>query len=170
MTAVHVERIIQLLQAVKLERLMGDCLGLGVGKQDSPTNGRGEFGGEGGGRFLKLGCRTSLVVQWLKVPLPTQGTSVHALVREDPMCCGSLGPCTTPAAPTCCSARPRACPCAQKPGGRNEERPSLAATRGSPGATTETQCNQKKLDRSEGYMYKSTEFNVGGFMACELHV
>ena len=108
MAALRVERILQLLQEVKLERLIGDCLGLGVGKQDSPTNGRREFAGEGGGRFLKLDCRTSLVVQWLRAPLPMQGTSVLALVREDPMCCGSVGPCTTPAEPTCCAPEARA--------------------------------------------------------------
>ena len=30
--------------------------------------------------------RASLVVQWLRIPLPTQGTRVRALVREDPTC------------------------------------------------------------------------------------
>ena len=29
---------------------------------------------------------TSLVVQWLRICLPTQGTHVRALVREDPTC------------------------------------------------------------------------------------
>ena len=35
---------------------------------------------------------TSLVVQWLRIRLPTQGTRVRALVREDPTCCGATKP------------------------------------------------------------------------------
>ena len=30
--------------------------------------------------------RTSLVVQWLRIRLPMQGTQVRALVQEDPTC------------------------------------------------------------------------------------
>ena len=33
--------------------------------------------------------RTSLVVQWLRIHLPTQGTQVRSLVREDPTCRGA---------------------------------------------------------------------------------
>ena len=36
--------------------------------------------------------RASLVVQWLRVCLPVQGTWVRALVWEDPTCCGAAGP------------------------------------------------------------------------------
>ena len=32
---------------------------------------------------------TSLVVQWLRIHLPMQGTRVRALVLEDPTCCGA---------------------------------------------------------------------------------
>ena len=32
---------------------------------------------------------TSLVVQWLRIRLPVQGTRVQALVQEDPTCCGA---------------------------------------------------------------------------------
>ena len=35
---------------------------------------------------------TSLVVQWLRIRLPMQGTRVLALVREDPTCCGATKP------------------------------------------------------------------------------
>ena len=35
---------------------------------------------------------TSLVVQWLRIRLPMQGTQVLALVREDPTCCGAIKP------------------------------------------------------------------------------
>ena len=35
---------------------------------------------------------TSLVVQWLRIRLPMQGTRVRALVREDPTCHGATKP------------------------------------------------------------------------------
>ena len=35
---------------------------------------------------------TSLVVQWLRIRLPRQGTRVRALVQEDPTCCGAHEP------------------------------------------------------------------------------
>ena len=35
---------------------------------------------------------TSLVVQWLRIRLPMQGTQVRALVREDPTCRGATKP------------------------------------------------------------------------------
>ena len=40
---------------------------------------------------LKMG-RTSLVVQWLRIHLPMQGTQVRALVREDLTCHGATKP------------------------------------------------------------------------------
>ena len=39
---------------------------------------------------LKL--ETSLVVQWLRICLPMQGTRVQALVWEDPTCRGATKP------------------------------------------------------------------------------
>ena len=36
--------------------------------------------------------RASLVVQWLRICLPMQGTRVRALVREDPTCRGATKP------------------------------------------------------------------------------
>ena len=33
--------------------------------------------------------RTSLVAQWLRIHLPTQGTRIWPLVQEDPTCCGA---------------------------------------------------------------------------------
>ena len=36
--------------------------------------------------------RTSLVVQWLRICLPMQGTQVRTLVREDPTCRGATKP------------------------------------------------------------------------------
>ena len=36
--------------------------------------------------------RASLVVQWLRICLPVQGTRVRALVWEDPTCRGATGP------------------------------------------------------------------------------
>ena len=41
---------------------------------------------------LKRACWASLVVQWLRVCLPMQGTRVRALVWEDPTCRGATGP------------------------------------------------------------------------------
>ena len=40
--------------------------------------------------IIQLG--TSLVVQWLRICLPTQGTRVRALVQEDPTCRGATKP------------------------------------------------------------------------------
>ena len=41
---------------------------------------------------IKIKSRTSLVVQWLRIHLPTQGTWVRALVQEDPTCRGTTKP------------------------------------------------------------------------------
>ena len=41
---------------------------------------------------VKKEYRASLVVQWLRVCLPMQGTRVRALVWEDPTCRGAAGP------------------------------------------------------------------------------
>ena len=35
---------------------------------------------------------TSLVVQWLRIHLPMQGTWVRALVQKDPTCCRATKP------------------------------------------------------------------------------
>ena len=40
----------------------------------------------------KKTVRASLVVQWLRICLPMQGTRVRALVWEDPTCHGATGP------------------------------------------------------------------------------
>ena len=41
-------------------------------------------------RMCLLGA--SLVAQWLRIRLPTQGTGVRALVQEDPICHGATKP------------------------------------------------------------------------------
>ena len=41
---------------------------------------------------IKIAHRASLVVQWLRIHLPTQGTRVWALIREDPTCHGATKP------------------------------------------------------------------------------
>ena len=47
-------------------------------------------------RGIKMKAKTrsgaSLVVQWLRICLPMQGTQVRVLVREDPICCGATRP------------------------------------------------------------------------------
>ena len=42
--------------------------------------------------YVKGGGWASLVVQWLRICLPMQGTWVRALVWEDPTCRGATGP------------------------------------------------------------------------------
>ena len=42
--------------------------------------------------FVKNHMRASLMVQWLRIRLPMQGTRVRALVRGDPTCCGATKP------------------------------------------------------------------------------
>ena len=42
--------------------------------------------GTGGHVFRNISTRTSLVVQWLRICLPIQGTRVWSLVLEDPAC------------------------------------------------------------------------------------
>ena len=39
--------------------------------------------------LFKIELWASLVVQWLRIRLPMQGTRVRALVREDSTCCGA---------------------------------------------------------------------------------
>ena len=45
-----------------------------------------------GVQFKKNKAWASLVVQWLRVCLPVQGTRVRALVWEDPTCRGAARP------------------------------------------------------------------------------
>ena len=105
---------------------------------------------------------TSLLVQWLRIWLPMQGTWVRSLVWEDPTCHGATKPmchnhwacplepvshnywtCSPQLLkPTCletvfCNKRSH---CNKKPVHHNKEYPSLAATRQSP---SKTQCSQK---------------------------
>ena len=47
-------------------------------------------GGKGGNKLGVSGA--SLVVQWLRICLPMQGTRVRALVWEDPTCRGATTP------------------------------------------------------------------------------
>ena len=44
------------------------------------------------GPSIKKHSWASLVVQWLRIHLPMQGTQVRALVQEDPTCCGATKP------------------------------------------------------------------------------
>ena len=44
------------------------------------------------GHTKECGLGTSLVVQWLRIRLPMQGTRVRALVQEDPTCRGATKP------------------------------------------------------------------------------
>ena len=42
--------------------------------------------------ILKVTRGASLVMQWLRIRLPMQGTQVRALVQEDPLCRGAAKP------------------------------------------------------------------------------
>ena len=72
----------------------------------------------------KKNWRTSLVVQWIRICLPMQGTWVQSLIWKDPMCYRETKPCATttelvlqsrraeitePMSHDCWSLRPRAC-------------------------------------------------------------
>ena len=88
---------------------------------------------------------TSLVVQWLRIRLPMQGTQVPALVREDPTCHGAAKP---------VRHNYRACALepvlrnkrgydSERPPHRDEEWPPLATTRESPRTAMKAQRSQK---------------------------
>ena len=63
-----------------------------IDKQQGPTEQHREL--------YSVSCdRASLVVQWLRICLPMQGTRVQALVREDPTCTEQLSPCATTTEP-----------------------------------------------------------------------
>ena len=42
--------------------------------------------------LLRQKPQTSLVVQWLRIRLPVQGTQVQFQVQEDPTCCQATKP------------------------------------------------------------------------------
>ena len=54
---------------------------------------------------LSLGRRTSLVVQWLRIHLPMQGTRVQSLVQEDPTSRRATNPSAPEEKPVQCGAR-----------------------------------------------------------------
>ena len=114
---------------------------------------------------FKVWSGASLVVQWLGVCLPVQGTRVRALVREDPACCGAAGPVShnywacalEPAShnywacvlqllklvhlePLLCNKRGHR---NERPAHHDEGWPSLTATGESPRAAMKTQHSQK---------------------------
>ena len=66
--------------------------------QDDSKLRRGSLASSLSGKYLILfsfnscGNGASLVAQWLRIPLPMQGTQVWAPVREDPTCCGATKP------------------------------------------------------------------------------
>ena len=65
--------------------------------------------------FTHVKFRTSLVVQWLKIHLPKQGTQVWSMFWEDPTCSGA----TKPMPHSCCAHLPQllklVCPRAHAP-------------------------------------------------------
>ena len=87
----------------------------------------------------------SLVVQWLGICLPMQGTWVWALVRKIPHAAEQLGPWATTTEPVRleCVLRNKRGRDSERPARRDEEWPPLAATRESPRTETKTQHSQK---------------------------
>ena len=103
---------------------------------------------------------TSLVVQWLRICLPVQGTQVRSLVWEDSTCLRAIKPvhhdywaCSLEPSshnywrlrtlgPVCHNYWARVLQ-PLKPTHCNEEHPPLSATRGSPRAAMKTQHTQK---------------------------
>ena len=95
---------------------------------------------------------TSLVVQWLRIRLPMQGTRVQDLVREDPTCCRATKPghhnywAHVPQLLKPARLEPvlrnKTSHC-NKPMPAHRNKPPLTTTRESPHAATKTQCSQK---------------------------
>ena len=69
----------------------------------------------------KMG-RNFLVVQWLRIYLPTKGTQVRSLVQEDSTCRGQLSPCSTATEALSLSSTRREAP-SEKPTHHNQRRP-----------------------------------------------
>ena len=86
-----------------------------------------------------ISYRNSLVVQWSRFCLPTQGTQVQSLVREDPTCHRATKPNTTAPVPVlwslCSTARDATTV-------RSPRSPQLGKAR----SAVKTQCNQKKVN------------------------
>ena len=78
---------------------------------------------------------TSLVIQWMRVHLPMQGTQIRSLVWEDPMCHGATEPEPQLLKPAC----PRAC----TPQGRVD--PHLLQLEKAHTATKKTQHSRKPI-------------------------
>ena len=83
------------------------------------------------------GFETSVVVQWLRICLPRQGTEVQSLVWQYPMCQGAAKPMQHGYWP--CALEPVLCGERSRHGGK-----PLAATRESPrtAVTTQSNCEQ----------------------------
>ena len=96
-------------------------------------------------RFKNTPDWASLVVQWLGIRLPIQGTRVRALAWEDPTCRGATGPVSHnywACASGACAPQQEGRD-SERPAHRNEEWPPLAATRESPRRETKTQHSHK---------------------------
>ena len=94
--------------------------------------------------------RASLVVQWLRICLPMQGTWVRALVWEDPTCHGATGPMSHnywACASGACAPNKRGRD-SERPAHRDEEWPPLATTRENPRTETKTQHSNQSTNQS----------------------
>ena len=93
--------------------------------------------------------RTSLVVQWIRICLPMQGTQVRSLVWEDPARCrAAKATChsywSLCSSSLCCTTRQATA--TRSPHAETRERPQLSTTREGLCTATKTQCNQKLIN------------------------
>ena len=85
---------------------------------------------------IKIYCGTSLVVQWLRIHLPTQGTQAWSLVWQDPTCHRASKPLS-------CNYWSPSISCA--PQQEKSEYPLLSRVRESRLAAMKTQCSQTQI-------------------------
>ena len=103
--------------------------------------------------------KTSLVVQWLRIHLPIQGTQIQSLVQEDSTCHRATKPVyhnysheltchsyLSPRAQSLCSTT-REATVIRSPSTRTREEPLFTATRKSLHTATKTQCSHKTINK-----------------------
>ena len=92
----------------------------------------------------------SLVVPWMRICLPVQGTRVRSLAQEDSTCCGATKPvCHSPWACTLEPALYKRSHCKENSVHFSEEEPPFARTRENPRAATKTHCSQKQTNKNK---------------------
>ena len=136
-----------LSRGLDLELLMVSCLQYRQEEGEEKTaQGTLEFSGPVAESKTEE-SRTSLVVQWIGIHQPLQGTRVRSLVWEDPTCLGATQPVhpedsTCTLAPVLCSIRSHN---NKKHTHHDKKWPLLTTARENLRAATRTECNQKHI-------------------------